>query len=213
MLRILLRTSALTALGSALLAPPASAQIRLIPQVGLYQPFTKLPAAGAGFEEVKKQASFAFGAGIELGQPDKVSFRLNVLHATDSEVPVRDRIGVGCQTNCARSTVSTATATLILRPIPNIILVQPYLLGGGGVKRYDYTKQDLQDEGLRTLLNDQNQLTGHLGVGAEVNLGVARLIGEVSDLLSAYDDGQSTMGNTNHLQHDLFVTVGLVIGD
>jgi hypothetical protein len=211
MLRALIRTTALAALATALLADAAAAQLRLIPQVGLFQPFTNLPSAGAGFEEVKKEASFAFGAALELGQPDQVSFRVNVLHATDSEVPI-EGTGVGCQTDCARSTVSSATASLILRPIPNIILVQPYLVGGGGVKRYDYTVEDLQNEGLRTLLNDQNQLTGHLGVGAEVNLGLLRLVGEVSDLLSTYDDGQDA-SSSDQLQHDVFVTVGLVIGD
>jgi hypothetical protein len=210
MLRATIRTAALAALSTAFLATPAAAQIRLIPQVGLYQPFSKLPSAGAGFDELKKKASFAFGAAIEFGQPDKVSFRVNVLHATDSEVPV-EGTGLGCTSDCARSTVSSATATLILRG-PNIILVQPYLIGGGGVKRYDYTLENLQNEGVRTLLNDQNQLTGHLGLGAEVNLGVLRLVGEVSDLLSSYDDGQNT-SESDRLQHDMFVTVGLVIGD
>ena len=200
---------ACAALVCALSATPAAAQIRLIPQVGLYTPFTDLPSLRAGADEVKKEATLAFGAALELGQPDAVSFRVNVLHATDSEVPVAD---VGCQTDCARSTVSTATATLAFRPLPNIILVRPFILAGGGVKRYDYTKQNLQDEGLRTLLNDQNQLTGHLGLGAELNLGVLRLSGEVSDLLSRYDQGENT-SESDELQHDLFVTVGLVIGD
>ena len=209
MLRATLRTAALAALCGALTAIPAAAQIRLIPQVGLYQQFSEFPAIRAGADEIKKEASLAFGVGLELGQPDKVSFRVNVLHATESEVPVGS---VGCQADCARSTVSSATATLVLRPIPNIVLVQLYALGGGGVKRYDYTLENLQDEGVRTLLNDQNQLTGHLGLGAEVNLGLVRLVGEASDLLSKYDDGQNT-SESDKLQHDVFVTVGLVIGD
>jgi len=135
---------------------------------------------------------------------------VNLLRATDSEVPVAD---IGCQgSDCARSTVSSATATLALRPIPNLILIQPYLLAGGGVKRYDFTKQDLQNGGLEAILSDQNQLTGHLGAGVEVNLGLLRVTGEVSDLLSKFDDGQNTSAS-DELQHDLFFTVGLVIGD
>jgi hypothetical protein len=209
MLGATIRAAALATICGALAAAPAAAQMRLIPQVGLYQQFSEFPPLRAGADEIKKEASLAFGLGLELGQPDKVSFRVNVLHATESEVPVE---GVGCQADCARSTVSSATATLVLRPIPNIILVQLYALGGGGVKRYDYTLENLQDEGVRTLLNDQNQLTGHLGLGAEVNLGVVRVVGEVSDLLSKYDDGQNT-SESDKLQHDLFVTVGLAIGD
>jgi hypothetical protein len=121
---------------------------------------------------------------------------------------------LGCSgSDCARSTVTSATGTLALRPIPNLIIVQPYLLAGGGVKRYDYTTENLKDEGLKTLLSDQNQLTGHLGVGAEVNLGLIRLTGEVADLLSKYDDGQNSSTTSDQLQHDVFATVGLVIGD
>jgi hypothetical protein len=211
MLRAMTRLTACATLAGALLVTPAAAQMRLIPQVGLYQQFSELPSIRAGADEIKKEASFAFGVALELGQPDKVSFRVNVLHATESDVPVTD-LGCQSQEDCARSTVSSATATLALRPLPNIILVQPFLLAGGGVKRYDYTTQNLRDEGLRTLLSDQNQLTGHLGLGAEVNLGLLRLSGEVSDILSKYDDGQNTSAS-DELQHDVFVTVGLVIGD
>lgn len=206
--RSILPAAATAALAAILTAAPAAAQLRIIPQVGLYTPFTELPSPRAGVDELKKKSTLAFGAALELGQPDKVSFRVNVLHATDSEIPVVD---VGCQSDCARSTVSTATATLALRPLPNLILVQPYLLAGGGVKRYDFTKDDLQDEGLRAVLNDQNQLTGHLGLGAQVNLGVMRVVGEISDLLSGYDTADDT-GESDQLQHDVFFTVGLVFG-
>jgi hypothetical protein len=212
MIRATILTAASAALAIALLPSPASAQLRLIPQVGLYQPFTELPSPGSGFNDIKRKGSFAFGASIELGQPDNVSFRVNVLHATESEVPV-SQVTVGCQSDCARSTLTSATATFVIRPLPNIILVRPYLLAGGGVKRYDYTKQDFQQEGLRSLFSDQNQLTGHLGLGAEVNLGLVRLVGEVADLVSKYDNGQNTSTSSDQLQNDVFMTVGLVIGD
>jgi hypothetical protein len=210
MLRAMIPATACAALVCALSATPAAAQMRLIPQVGVYSQFSSFPAPSAGLDEVKKSASLAFGAALELGQPDNVSFRVNVLHATDSEVPVGD---FGCTgSDCARSTVSTATATLALRPLPNIILFRPYLLAGGGVKRYDFTKDDLQNEGLGSVLSDQNQLTGHLGGGIEVNLGLLRVNGEISDLLSKFDNGENT-SESDELQHDMFFTVGLVIGD
>jgi len=211
MLRTTLRAAACAVLACALLPRSSAAQIRLIPQVGLYNQFSDLPSVGTGFQDVKKKASLAYGGALELGKPDKVSFRVNVLHASDSEVPVGS---VGCSgTDCARSTLTSATATLALRPIPNLIIVQPYALAGGGVKRYDYTKQDFQQEGLRSLFNDQNQLTGHLGVGAEVNLGLVRVVGEVADLVSKYDNGQNTSSSSDQLQNDMFMTVGLVIGE
>lgn len=210
MLRAILRATACAALACTLSVRPGAAQIRLIPQVGLYNQFTHLPTVSGGYDELKKKASLAFAGALELGRPDKVSFRLNGLYATASEVPVGS---VGCTgSDCARSTVGAATATLALRPIPNLIIVQPYLLAGGGVKRYAYTLENLRDEQLGTFFKDQNQLTGHLGVGVEVNLGLLRVTGEISDLLSKYDDGQSGGTASDELQHDIFATVGLVIG-
>ena len=198
------------AFGALLLlaAQPAAAQLRLIPQIGIYTPFADLPSPRESAQEFKKEATLAYGGALELGTPDAVSFRVNVLHATDSEVPVED---VGCQVDCARSTVTAASATLALRPIPTLILVQPYLLLGGGVKRYDFTRADLEDEGLAAVLNDQNQLTGHLGIGAELNLGLVRLVGEISDLVSQFDT-EDDVGESDQLQHDVFFTIGLVIG-
>jgi len=198
------------AFGALLLlsAQPAAAQLRLIPQIGIYTPFADLPSPREGAQEFKKEATLAYGGALELGTPDAVSFLVNVLHATDSEVLVED---VGCQVDCARSTVTAASATLALRPIPTLILVQPYLLLGVGVKRYDFTRADLEDEELAAVLNDQNQLTGHLGIGAELNLGLVRLVGEISDLVSQFDT-EDDVGESDQLQHDVFFTIGLVIG-
>jgi hypothetical protein len=195
------------ALSLLLSAQPAAAQLRLIPQIGLYTPFAELPSPQVGADELKKDGTFAFGAALELGTPDKVSFRVNLLHATDSEVPISD---IGCDENCARSSVSAATATLALRPL-NLVLVQPYLLLGGGVKRYDFTTEDLSNEGLEAILNDQNQLTGHLGLGAEVNLGVLRVVGEISNLVSQFDV-EGDLFESDDVQHDVYFTVGMVIG-
>lgn len=203
------RVLSFAALAALALAPlPAAAQIRLIPQAGLYTPFSELPSPSAGADALKKESTLAYGLALELGAPDAVSFRVNALHATASDVPVGD---IGCQTDCARSTVSTLTGTLAIRPIPNLILVRPYALLGGGIKRYQFTKDDLQNEGIGALLSDQNQITGHVGLGLELNLGLARLVGELSDMVSKYKDDDAPSDDS--LQHDVFFTVGLVIGD
>ena len=205
----MIRVLGYAALASLLVsAQPAAAQLRLIPQVGLYTPFAELPSPGASADGLEKDGSLAFGAALELGTPDAVSFRINLLHATDSDVPISD---LGCDVDCARSTLSSATATLALRPLPTIVVLQPYLLLGGGLKRYDFTREDLRDEGLEAILNDQNQLTGHLGLGVELNLGLLRLVGEVSDLVSQFDV-EDDLFETDDLQHDVFFTVGLVLG-
>src|SRR5262245_52412794 len=120
----MLRSISCAAVAALLLLAPhrADAQIRLIPQIGVYAPFSELPSRQQAVDGGKKASTLAYGVAAELGTPDKVSFRVNLLHATDSDVPVPT---VGCQ-DCQRSTVTTASATLVLRPIPRIVLVQPY---------------------------------------------------------------------------------------
>lgn len=205
-----MRSTAILVAAAALLAPAAAdAQLRFIPQVGLYAPATDLPSLDEAIE-IEKESTLAFGLAVEFGNADATSLRVNVLHATDSEVPVAD---VGCEEDCARSSLTAATAAVVLRPLPNLILVRPYLLAGAGLKRYDFSRDDLEDEGLRAVLNDQNQLTGHLGVGAEVGLGLVRLTAEVSDLISDFEtDDVPENEQESKLQHDFFLTLGVVIG-
>jgi hypothetical protein len=188
-------------LAALLLAPaPASAQFRVIPQVGLYAAATELPSAGDAVSFGKRESSLAYGGALELGP----GLRFTVLHATDSEVPVS---GVGCSA-CARSTVTAATAALVIRPLPTLVFVQPLVLLGAGVKRYDFTREDLSDEGARAILSDANDITGHLGLGLELGLGVVRGRLELQDLVSRFDapDVEASF------QHDLFVTFGVVVG-
>jgi len=62
MLRALFPATACVALACALSATPAAAQLRLIPQVGLYSQFSSFPSPGAGVDELKKDASWPTGS-------------------------------------------------------------------------------------------------------------------------------------------------------
>lgn len=185
----------------ALAVPSASAgQIKLIPQVGLYAPATELPSPSEGVRLGERESSLAYGAALEFGP----GLRIGVVHATDGEVPID---GVGC-TDCARSTVTAATATLVIRPLPELGFVRPYLLLGGGVKRYDFTREDLGDEGLEAVLSDSNEATGQVGLATEIDLGFVRANVELQDLISRFGNGTDDDG----FQHDFFLMVGLVLG-
>lgn len=186
---------------------PGSAQLRLLPQVGLYAPLSDLPEPSSAVEIGERESSLAYGLGLEFGGENRVSFRANVLHATDSEIPVGE---IGCRGGeCARSTLTAATFTLALRPLPELVLLRPYFLAGGGVKRYDFERADLEDEGARAVLSDQNVLTGHLGVGLEVDLGILTLAAELSDVVG---DFESDRAGGSDLQHDMFFMVGIILG-
>jgi hypothetical protein len=191
----------IVALAFVSLALPTAArsQLRLIPQVGLFAPASELPSPGEAVEFGKREASLAFGAALEIG-----SLRVAVLHATDGEVPIE---GIGCE-ECARSTVTTATAALVIRPLPELAFVRPFVLLGGGWKRYDFDTDELDDGVVAAVLNDSNDLTAHLGLGVELGLGGLRLLVELQDLASRFDEE----GVDARFQHDLFLTLGVALG-
>jgi hypothetical protein len=202
------------ALSGALAVMPDDAvgQLRLIPAVGLYVPMTDLGrvqnASGAA-DIAKKESTLGLGLSVELGDSQGTSYRLNGIYGTSSDVPVSR---AGCTTCAARNTVAAVTASVVMRPLPTIILVRPYLQAGAGLKRYNFDEEDARAEGLDAFVNDQNKLTGQLGVGFELNIMVLRLFVELSDLISKVDVGGEGAEQEGNLQHDFFVTVGLPLG-
>lgn len=205
--RILAVALALALLGLAASVSPAAAQLRLIPQAGLYAPVTDLGTVSSGGDAVdvgKRSSSFAWGAGLELGGGDGTGLRVTGLYGTDGEVPVE---GVGCDpaTCRSRSTVLALSGAVVLRPLPTLVVVRPYLVLGGGLKRYDFEVENGDD--VREAFEDGSKGTAHLGAGLEVNLGGLRGTVEVTDFASG-----AALEGADGTQHDFFVTVGLVIG-
>jgi hypothetical protein len=200
-------------LGAAPSQAAAQGGIRVIPQVvGLYVPIADLGTVGSGSSAVeiaKKEGTWGLGLAVELGNLQGTSFRINGVYGTSSDVPV---LSFGCADCAARSTVAVLTGSVVVRPLPSLILVRPYLQGGLGLKRYDFDEDDLREEGLEAFLNDQNKFTGQLGVGTELNLALIRLFVEVTDFISGFDVGSGASEESGELQHDFFISVGLPLG-
>lgn len=195
---------ALVLLALALLLPaPARGQLRIIPQVGLYTPLSDLPSAGDAVEIGERESSFAYGAALEFGDREGTAFRITALRGTDSEVPVVD---LGC-TECARSSVTSLTGAVVFRPF-SLVVLRPYLLAGAGIRRIEFEREDLDEEGFDALFSDENDFAGHLGLGAEIGLPFLDLEVGLSDVISPLEnpDGES------ELQHDFFLMLGLTIG-
>lgn len=176
-------------------------------------PLSDLGRVGSGSDAVEiadRESTLGLGLAVEFGARRPWSFRVNGVYGTESDVPVG---GVGCPDCEARSTVAALTGSVAFRPLPSLIVAQPYLQAGAGLKRYDFDEEDLRAEGLDAFLSDQNELTGQLGVGLEVNvLGFARLLFEISDLISGFDLGDDQTTAEEETQHDFFITVGIAIG-
>lgn len=198
----------------ALLVPAgvAAQGARIIPWVGMYAPTSDLGQVTGGegvsgaVDFGEKESTLAFGATLELGQRDRMlGFRLGGAYATASNVPLD---GVGCTgSTCgdARSTVLAATADLVFRPLPRLLIIQPYALGGAGVKRYNFDFK----QSVSSLADNQSKVTGHVGVGAQLSLAVVDLNLEISDYVSG-GMALSDLSQKGDTQHDLFFTLGVV---
>jgi hypothetical protein len=200
--------SVLAATCLALVAAPLQAQvpgmnIRLNPRIGLYTPLTDLGTVQTGQGEVTAElsGSMAIGLGVELDLPAApVNLRLNLDYATGSEI--ESTVG-GTQIEPIETTLLAVVGDIVWRPLPRVVVLQPYLFGGGGIKQYDVTEDNIADYG------SESDPTIHFGGGIDFGLGPLALNAEVGDYLSWYE---LQAGGDSEMQHDIFATVGFSIG-
>ena len=207
---------ALVGLVAALLLPGLGhAQISLMPVAGLYTPLSDLLDARDDegmpiLEAGRKSSTLALGLAAELGMPDaSVGGRIHLGYATSSDVPVG---GVGCEDCELRSTLLTATAGVIFRPLPALAILRPHFVVGGGVKRYDFDREDLEREGWEGVLRNQTRPTVHLAAGGTLQLGIVAPRFELGAFISRIEGvsgGESSLTSRDDLQTDLFLTVAI----
>ncbi len=183
--------------GIALLAPAAvhAQGISVTPSVGIYIPASDLYQLRDDAEQiisVEKQGTFALGLNVELGM-----FRGSVAYASGAQLNER---GVQNQEDIGEGKLLAVAGDLVLRPIPRLIIVQPYLIAGAGLRREDYS---YQDDGVGNALpSDKSDLALHAGIGLDVMLGGIGLVAEVSDFITKDEEDDWN-------QHDAFAFVGL----
>lgn len=189
-----------------LLPPSLAAQLRIIPQGGLYVPVTDLGTVDnpeGAWDVGKRETSFAYGLTLESSSSGPLSFRVSGIYGSDSEVPVG---GVGCEGSACnlRSTVLGLSGSVALRVLPEGWPFRPYFLAGGGLKRYDFDFRS--DSPLEGVFGDESKAAALLGLGFDWNLGILKGIVELTD----YVNGPLVEGGDR--QHGFFLTVGLSLG-
>ena len=193
----------------AVTAPAAQAQVRLIPQIGVYSAVEdpgRVQGASGLYEIGKYESTFAYGGALEFAAGRGLGIRLGALYASEAETVVS---GFGCQTGCpAGVDLLSVNGAFVIRPL-RLPLVQPYLSAGGGLKRFDFEPEDLGD-GVGQVFSDESEWAGVLGLGAEVGLGLARVAVEVTDHFHWSD--REIPGAERDRRDDFFFTVGLVLG-
>ena len=197
-------------------ATPVAAQVpgislELVPKVGFYFPAADLEAAATAAGEVvdDRGGSLALGLGLDFG-PGPLSFRAGFDYVTGSEFSYADTTGANLEAT-GEQTMLAVAAGVVLRPLPRLVIVQPYLLAGAGVKRYDFEFSDV-DTGSdveEVFPDSQTDFTLHAGIGLDVGLGPIALVAEASDYVSWFEPEG---GDGSDMQHDIFLMAGIRVG-
>jgi len=200
-----------------LLAAPAWAQVpglevELVPKVGFYAPAADLQAARDAAGEIvdERGGSLAVGLALDIGVPlAPVSFRVGADYVTSSEFTYAEEGGDLEATG--EQTMLALAGDIVLRPLPRLIVVQPYLLAGAGVKRYDFSFSEPDGETTieEAFPESQTDFTIHAGVGLDLGIGPIALVAEVSDYLSWYE---AEGAEESEMQNDLFLMAGVRLG-
>ncbi len=182
-----------------LCALPAHAQIpginlNLGARVGYFKPLGSL--ADTPFE-VEVSSGLGLGAHLELDLPlSPINVRANVAATLGRSLSTDGDEDEGSDLD-----IVVITGDLVFRPLPRVVVVQPYLLAGAGVKRYSF---DFNGEN-----ESESKFTGHVGAGADLKVGPIALLAEVSDYISSFELAE---GGGSKLQNDVFVSIGFRIG-
>jgi len=174
-------------------ATDAAAQgAALIPQMGTYIPASSFYELRDQANDIRleKEGTLGLGLAVELGW-----LRGSIAYATGATLNER---GVSDRHDIGDGSVLAAAADLVIRPLPRFV-VQPYLLGGVGVKDANY-RANSDFSGV--FPKDETRLAAHIGAGADLMLGPVGVIAEVTDFISRNPDDKWKV-------HDAFAMIGL----
>ncbi|NNF28468.1 MAG: hypothetical protein HKN73_14685 [Gemmatimonadetes bacterium] len=200
-------------LALAMLPLEGTAQVRFLPQIGVYsavQDPGRIRGASGLYDIGRYESTLAYGGAIEFAGSRSLGFRLGGLYASEAETAITSVTGAGCETGCpAGVDLLSLHGAFVVRPLRDVLFLEPYALIGGGLKRFDFDPNDFGD-GVGQVFSDESEWAGLLGVGAGVDLGGWALMLEVADHFHWTDFGVPD-GESQRLD-DFFFTAGIVLG-
>ena len=174
--------------------PDDNSKVTLTPKGGLSLPgvgsLGSLPSQTSATLS-GQQSVLTYGGSLNFGSRNGLDFRLTGLYRKGSITTVLQNDQI-TETEIPE-TFTAFSADLMLRPFPRII-VQPYVVGGIGLRKISY-------EGTGSVSVDESwQSTVPLGIGADIQLGDNGLIlgAEMVDYLS-------NLGGQSDMRHDAFL--------
>lgn len=199
--RLMLTVTSLVVLGATDLAAQMPG-LSIVPKIGAEFPLADLPSTPSAGAVANLNGTLAWGVAVELGLPGSFSLRAGVDATTKRSVSA-----AGVSSGSVDQTTMNIVGDLVFRPLPKLILLQPYFMAGLGVKRYDYSLSDVTNPTtFQASFTDRHNMAYHLGAGLDIGLGSLSLVAELNDYMSQY---QFEGGSTKNFQQDLFAMAGL----
>ena len=170
----------------AVLAGSARAQVTITPMVGGYVPASDMHQVTGSAQNLAKtrDGTLSLGAAVDFGM-----LRGTLMYASGTTIKNANEADIG------KGSVLAAAADLVIRPLPRV-LVQPYLIAGGGQKFYRY------DQTTTFTQANNSDFAFHYGLGADMMMGNLGVAAELTDFLSK---GVEDKWNV----HDAFLMVGM----
>lgn len=187
-----LMTVMLATTGTALQAQ--SIGYTITPKLGFFAPVTDLSEAEGVTSKIK--SGLALGLALELDfRRSPISVRANADIAINSDVE-SDGTASGLKADQLN-----LVGDLLVRPFSRNYIVQPFVMGGAGIKRYTFSDDDFD------ISTSEQSFTWHVGGGIILDFGGAKLSLELSDYISSYESAPTVSKG----QHDVFGMLGLRI--
>ena len=165
--------------------------ISITPLAGAYVPGGSFHDLQNQAGELKRGGTLGLGFNLDLGL-----LRGSFAYATGATI---SEDGVSGRSEIGDGSVLVGAADLVFRPLPRLIVLRPYLLGGVGYKKETYS---FDQAGFGGLDDGDNQVVLHAGVGLDLSLGAVSLVAEISDFIGRDN-------NDDWKVHDAFGLVGL----
>jgi hypothetical protein len=167
--RRVIQLGMLSILSLCFLPIPAAAQLRIIPEVGWSRSASdlgKVAATWGTWYFGRRESSPAFGLSMDILSGNLLRLRVSGLRGSTGTVPLSTRTG---QTTEIASRIISFSGSTVLTPAPARFPLQPYLLVGGGMKRWVFGSMDAHE--LKYAFGREYFPSLVLGGGLELHLG------------------------------------------
>ncbi len=195
-------------LGAALLLASAGGALRaqsitLSPLLGVYTQANSVDKlrSNANDMSIKRESALALGGNLEIG-----FLRASLNYVSGANIRQTGTTSFSTSGDIGKGRILMGAADAVLRPIPRLIVLQPYALAGIGFKKFNYdTNQNLSSA--FGSVKSNSTAAFHAGVGADLMFGGFGIVAEITDYVSK---GQTDIsGSNSQMQHDAYGMVGL----